>query len=233
MRASCGSSILVAVGLRHLTIQEAVVDAVRARIISGELAAGTRIDQDALAEEFAVSRMPVREALRQLGAEGFVTIVPHRGVIVTQLSEADIEEIFEIRAALEALATRLALGSITVSALAELRSVLAQLDQQDVPEVWIELNDRFHTTIMEGCGRPRLLELIQHYRHLCWPYVRLYVEQPENSSQARAEHHAIVAAIDANDADALEHAVRDHLLNTGRGVSAWASARDGGAPTRR
>ena len=99
--------------LTHLTIQQAVADAVRVRIIAGELEAGTRIDQDALAAEFSVSRMPVREALRQLGAEGFVTIVPHRGAIVTALSPGEVEEIYEIRAALEGVAARHASQELT------------------------------------------------------------------------------------------------------------------------
>ena len=102
-----------AMALTHLTIQQAVADAVRTRVISGQLPAGTRIDQDALAAEFSVSRMPVREALRQLGAEGFVTIVPHRGAIVTALSPAEVEEIYEIRAALEGVAARHASQALT------------------------------------------------------------------------------------------------------------------------
>ena len=83
--------------------------------------AGTRIDQDALAAEFSVSRMPVREALRQLGAEGFVTIVPHRGAIVTALSPAEVEEIYEIRAALEGVAARHASQTLTADDLERLR----------------------------------------------------------------------------------------------------------------
>lgn len=208
--------------LTHLTIQQAVADAVRTRIIRGELPAGERIDQDALAAEFSVSRMPVREALRQLGAEGFVTIVPHRGAIVTALSPSEVEEIYEIRAALEGVAARHASQELTDADLAALRSILAQMRNQQDIDLWVALNADFHDTINRASERPRLLELIQRFREQSQPYIRLYVQRLHRSAQARREHKAIVDALAARDPDAAEAAVRAHLVSTGRAVAGFA-----------
>jgi DNA-binding GntR family transcriptional regulator len=208
--------------LTHLTIQQAVADAVRTRIIRGELPAGERIDQDALAAEFSVSRMPVREALRQLGAEGFVTIVPHRGAIVTALSPSEVEEIYEIRAALEGVAARHASQELTDADLAGLRSILAQMRNQQDIDRWVALNADFHDMINRASQRPRLLELIQRFREQSQPYIRLYVQRLHKSAQARKEHKAIVDALAARDPDAAEAAVRAHLVSTGRAVAGFA-----------
>ncbi len=212
--------------LTHLTIQQAVADAVRTRVISGQLPAGTRIDQDALAAEFSVSRMPVREALRQLGAEGFVTIVPHRGAIVTALSPAEVEEIYEIRAALEGVAARHASQTLTADDLERLRKVLAAMRNEKQIDTWVGLNAEFHNAINQASMRPRLLELIQRFREQSQPYIRLYVQRLHKSAQARKEHRAILEALADRDADRAEAAVRAHLVGTGRAVAAFARAAD-------
>jgi DNA-binding GntR family transcriptional regulator len=212
--------------LTHLTIQQAVADAVRTRVISGQLPAGTRIDQDALAAEFSVSRMPVREALRQLGAEGFVTIVPHRGAIVTALSPAEVEEIYEIRAALEGVAARHASQALTAGDLDRLRKVLAAMRNEKEIDTWVALNAEFHNAINQASMRPRLLELIQRFREQSQPYIRLYVQRLHKSAQARKEHRAILEALADRDADRAESAVRAHLVGTGRAVAAFARAAD-------
>jgi DNA-binding GntR family transcriptional regulator len=212
--------------LTHLTIQQAVADAVRTRVISGQLPAGTRIDQDALAAEFSVSRMPVREALRQLGAEGFVTIVPHRGAIVAALSPAEVEEIYEIRAALEGVAARHASQTLTADDLERLRKVLAAMRNEKQIDTWVALNAEFHNAINQASMRPRLLELVQRFREQSQPYIRLYVQRLHKSAQARKEHRAILEALADRDADRAETAVRAHLVGTGRAVAAFARAAD-------
>jgi DNA-binding GntR family transcriptional regulator len=214
--------------LSHLTIQQAVADAVRTRVISGQLPAGTRIDQDALAAEFSVSRMPVREALRQLGAEGFVTILPHRGAIVTALSPSEVEEIYEIRAALEGVAAHHASQALTSDDLDRLRKVLAAMRNEKQIDTWVALNAEFHNTINQASMRPRLLELIQRFREQSQPYIRLYVQRLHKSAQARKEHRAILEALSDRDADRAEAAVRAHLVGTGRAVAAFARAADEG-----
>jgi DNA-binding GntR family transcriptional regulator len=208
--------------LTHLTLQQAIADAIRSRIISGQLPAGVKIDQDAIAEEFSISRMPVREALRQLGAEGFVTLVPHRGAIVTALSPAEVEEIYDIRAALEGLAARHATGALTAEDLEALSLTLAAMRNEGRTDQWLAMNESFHGTIIRASGRPRLVALIKRHREQSEPYIRLYVHHLHKSSQARDEHEAILAALRERDPDRAAAAVRRHLLSTGRTVATQA-----------
>ena len=212
--------------LTHLTIQQAVADAVRTRIIAGVLPAGTRIDQDALAAEFSISRMPVREALRQLGAEGFLTIVPHRGAIVTALSPDEIVVIYVIRAELVGVAAGHASQALTAGDLDALRRILASMRTEDQIDRWVTLNDEFHNVINQASGRPRLLELIQRLREQSQPYIRLYVQRLHKSAQARKEHKAILDALIDRDAEQAEIAVRAHLISTGRAVAGYTRSAD-------
>ncbi|HTN98462.1 MAG TPA: GntR family transcriptional regulator, partial [Nordella sp.] len=107
-------------GLHHRTIASAVVDALRRRILDGEFAAGAQLRQDSLAKEFGVSRIPIREALLQLDAEGLVKILPHRGAVVSELSVAEIKELFDLRALLEPRLLRLSAPHLTEKDYAEL-----------------------------------------------------------------------------------------------------------------
>ena len=97
--------------------------------------------------------MPIREALRQLGAEGFVTIVPHRGAIVTALSPTEVEEVYEIRAVLEALASRMAVSALTEHDLEKLAGILEAMHDEEQIDTWVTLNDRFHNTIIQASNR--------------------------------------------------------------------------------
>lgn len=205
--------------IAHRTLQDFIAEQVRERIRNGKLPAGAKIDQKALAAEFSVSRMPIREALRQLDAEGYVTLLPHRGAVVTKLSAAEIEETYEIRAVLEGLAARLALPNLDSSALAHIRELLdAMASTEDVHE-WVALNGEFHDQIERHGDRRLLLELIHRLRGQCEPYVRMYVHLLHRSKQAQREHEAIFAACESGSPDTLEAAVRNHLRATGLGLA--------------
>lgn len=219
--------------LRHRTIQDFLTDTLRARIVSGELSAGTRIDQDALATEFAISRMPVREALRALDAEGFVTLIPHRGAIVSSLSPAEIEEIYQMRAVLEGLASRLALPHLTKSNFAQLETLLATMSSTSDIHKWVRCNAEFHGIIEQACGRSRLLELIVRLRHQTEPYVRMYVHLLHGEKRATSEHRTIVDACIRRDESAVEASVREHLLNTGVSVAAHLKRQEADAEESR
>jgi DNA-binding GntR family transcriptional regulator len=206
--------------LRHKTIQDFLTDTLRSRIVSGELPAGTRIDQDALAAEFSISRMPVREALRALDAEGFVTLKPHRGAVVSSLSPTEVDEIYQMRAVLEGLASRLALTHLTESHFAQLEALLNTMSSTSDVHKWVRCNAEFHGVIEEACGRSRLLELIVRLRHQTESYVRMYVHLLHGEERAITEHRRIVDACLRGDEAAVEASVREHLLNTGVGVVA-------------
>lgn len=207
--------------MEHRTLPAALAATLRDRIISGVLIAGSKIDQQALAEEFSVSRMPVREALRQLDAEGFVTLVPHRGAVVSELSPSQIEEVFEMRSVLEALACGLSVSRLTDADCASLRDILVSLRQTSEVHDWSTLNAEFHMTLAAACDRPRLLEQIALLRRQSQPYVRMYVKHLQRDAVADREHTEILEAATERDVYRTEQLVRQHLMNTGRAVARY------------
>src|SRR3954453_2222223 len=112
------------IGAQHLPLRDQVLGALRNAIINGEYTPGERLTEDRLAEDFGVSRNPVREALRVAEAEGFVVILPRRGAVVASPSSTAIEDIFAVRQRLEPLAARLAAERATPRGIAGLRSLL-------------------------------------------------------------------------------------------------------------
>src|ERR1700726_1444937 len=111
-------------GIPRQSLPSAVADKLREQIIRGEIPEGAQLRQDAIATQYQVSRIPVREALRQLDAEGLITIVPNRGAVVPELSPDDIEELFSIRALLEPEVLKLSIPRLTQADFAEAEAVL-------------------------------------------------------------------------------------------------------------
>jgi DNA-binding GntR family transcriptional regulator len=207
--------------IKHRTLDGYVVEEIRSRIVSGDLPAGTRIDQQALSEELGISRMPVREALRRLAAEGFVELISHRGALVTKLSDAEIIEIYEMRAVLQGLAARLAVPNFTDQHLEALPDLLEKMETTTELGTWVDLNRTFHDVIELPCGAQRLLSLIERLAQQCAPYVQIALHYLEARKSTAQEHREIYDACLARDADVLEHAVRRHLSAWGRHVARY------------
>ena len=143
------SSLDSAIPRQSLT--SAVADKLRDQIIRGVIPEGAQLRQDAIANQFKVSRIPVREALRQLDAEGLITILPNRGAIVPALSPEDIEELFSIRALLEPEVLKLSIPHLTEEdfsrADAVLRQYVKELRRDDHVSAWGRLNWEFHSIL--------------------------------------------------------------------------------------
>jgi DNA-binding GntR family transcriptional regulator len=207
--------------IKHRTLDSFVVEEVRERIVSGVLEGGTKIDQQALAEELGVSRMPVREALRRLSAEGFVELISHRGAIVAQLSPEEIIEIYEMRGVLQGLASRLAVPNYTDEGIEAIGKILETMDKTKDVTKWTELNRTFHERIESPSNARHLIQLIERLTQQCAPYLQISVRYLHAEESAVESHHAIYEACVARDADALEQAVRAHLSNWGRDVAGY------------
>jgi DNA-binding GntR family transcriptional regulator len=201
------------------TRDEYVAQQIRDAIRRGEIEPGYRLDQNELAELFDVSRSPVREAIRTLAAEGLVTVYPHRGAVVAELSREELEEVVFIRSTLEGLAARLSVPSIDDQRIERLQTVLQQLDEV-VEDEWATLNREFHHTIYRAVERPRLLSFIQQLRNISAPYVRRYITSPDRLETARIGHHRIFEACQKRDGDAAEIETQKHL----EGVFAYINA---------
>jgi DNA-binding GntR family transcriptional regulator len=187
------------VQLEYRTLQEIITEKLRDAILRGELQPGEKLVQDELARRFGVSRMPIREAFRTLEGEGLVTFHPHRGVVVTELSVEEIEEVFAVMNMTEEVAD-------------ELRQLLAQSEAaQDEPDRYLDLNSVFHYTFFNAAQRPRLVALIRDLRNTVQPYLRLHLTAKGRLQGSLAEHWAIYEACIAGDAEETESLAQAHL----------------------
>jgi DNA-binding GntR family transcriptional regulator len=213
--------------IKHRTLDGLVAEEIRERIISGALPAGTRIDQQALTEELGVSRMPIREALRHLAAEGFVVLVSHRGAIVAKLSPAEIVELYEMRGVLQGLASRMAVPHLTDKDLKELERLLDLMENTKEFRKWSKLNQDFHNRIESRSEAQHLISLIQRLTQQCAPYLQISVQYLHAEESAGELHRAIYQACVARDPEAAEQAVRAHLASWGRQIAGFVEEERG------
>ena len=174
------------------TVAERAADELRRKIIAGELPEGFQLRQDALAAEFGVSRIPVREALVQLEGEGLVRIVPHKGAVVSELSVDEISELFMLRGLLEPLLLKKSAPRLTPADFAELDAILAEykqeLDAQHMTR-WGELNTRLHDVLLSRAAQPRTSAIVASLLQQTDRYTRLQLSLSAESVQRAEEEH--------------------------------------------
>ena len=181
--------------LGHRTLSSAIVEQLRRDILDGTYAAGEQLRQDALAASFQVSRIPVREALFQLEAEGLVLIEPHKGAIVSAFSLEEIDDVFDLRVLLEprllaSSAPRLTADDFTeISALdAEFTAAIAM---QDVAQ-WGQLNARFHQALYRHARQPRTLAIVTALLQTSDRFTRLQMNRAPALTRAESEHRRLL-----------------------------------------
>lgn len=211
---------------RNRTSQEHAVAWLRAAIVARELRPGARVVQEEVAERIGVSVVPVREALRVLEQEGQLTYRPRRGYFVTELAIADLEEIYALRALLEARAVRHSLPALDAESLERMelaaRDCVAAAAAGDVAAE-LEANRRFHFAIMDAPGQPHALRLIRTLWESTEAYRALYYNDAGERDATVAAHDRIMDAVRAGDPEpliALLDAHRDRALEVLRGVLA-------------
>lgn len=198
------------------TVTSAAVTELRRRIISGSVAAGEALRQDALAREFGISRIPIREAFHQLAAEGLVTLHPHRGAVVTTLSAADIAELFDLRAMLEPDLIRRAVPRLQASDFIEAGRILAHYETAirdgDV-DAWGELNTEFHLALYRAADRNQTLDLVRVLLAKSDRCTRVQLAMSDGATtRARHEHETLLAHCRTGDADGAAKLTLDHVL---------------------
>jgi len=202
---------------QYASRKDLVLKLLRAAILDGRLKAGQRLDQNEIAETFNVSRMPVREALKQLEAEGFVTIYPYRKVEVTRLDLSEVSDLFAIRGTLERLAAGRAIEHMTAQTFDELRVILLEMDTLvdavSDADGWAELNRKFHYLINSASRSPRLMEAITTYRDKVDRYIRVYFSRG-GRTHSQLEHWAILRALEARDRAKAEQLIESHANST-------------------
>lgn len=208
----------------HKQLRRVVADRIKASILDGSLKPGEWLRQERLAQEFGVSQMPVREALKELAAEGLVEHAPYRGVQVVAFSADDVADLYAARSFLEGMAARHAAKHITAEALADLRALQARMAEKlgpaDLPE-YLELNRRFHQLICAASGRAYLIRLLNQmwaaFPTMLWGNVAATLQQrpAERNANDLAEHPALLDALERRDAAAAERRMRAHVEATG------------------
>lgn len=196
------------------TSAEEIRREIAARIIAGQLAPGTALDETQMAADFAVSRTPVREALRLLGASGLVEQRPHARAIVAQPSEAKLRGMFEVMGDLEALCAGKAAVAMTRDerrALDELHTRMAAIVHAGDAARYAEANDAFHSTIYDGAHNDYLAEITRATRTRLQPFRRAQFGALGRLGKSHAEHGLIVEAILRGDADSAAIAMHSHI----------------------
>jgi DNA-binding GntR family transcriptional regulator len=196
----------------HRPLRDVVCDAIRFQIVNGDHLPGARLVEDRLAEELGVSRNPVREALRDLKAEGFVEMIPRRGAVVSVLSVREAEEIFEVRSALDALAARLAARKCGPEQRAALHQILddtkAALAAGERGTLSV-LNTEFHGLIVEIAQNSCLHDLWYPLRgRMQWIFSRTVVQRGNHSFE---EHFELAEAILERNEERAAHLALDHI----------------------
>lgn len=197
-------------------LYQEVAERLRQRIFAHELPPGSWIDEQRLAEEYGISRTPLREALKVLASEGLVTLKPRRGCYVTEISEQDLNDIFPLLALLEGRAVIEAMQRAKADDIEELETLHDRLERaarDGKTQRFFETNQEFHQKLQELSGNRWMLNLIQHLRKVMKLSRAISLSHEGRLQQSLDEHRIIMSAIKGGQAEAAESAMRDHLLN--------------------
>lgn len=198
---------------RPTTTAAWILDNLRAAILQGRMAAHSLVRQDEIATTYGVSRMPVREAIRSLEAEGLVIVRPNRGSFVAPLDPDDAAEIFDIRASLEALALRRSIPNMNEARKQAATDALAALERA-APSEASALHRDFHLSLYAGAGG-RLLRLIGQHIDAAERYLRLEATLVGTMDEDRYEHRALLDATLAGDVRGATRLIERHVAGTG------------------
>ena len=204
------------------SLTSAVADKLRDQIIRGEIPEGAQLRQDAIATQYHVSRIPDREALRQLDAEGLISIVPNRGAVVPALSPDDIRELFSIRALLEPEVLKLSIPHLKDEDLSQAEAVLAkymsELKREDHVSAWGRLNWQFHSILYSRANQPRFMAIIRNVNNSGERYTRLQLYLTHGMKRANEEHHQILDFCRQRDVTAACKLLRQHIQYAGESL---------------
>lgn len=201
------------------TVRERAARELRNRILTGELAPGTRLDLDAITAEFATSRTPVREALLELSYEGLVQVAPRSGVTVIGIRPEDVLDSFTILGVLTGQAAAWAAERLTPDDVAQLRTLAADVEALRGSDRIGDANWQFHQEIHRAAHSPQLLIQIRHAARVV-PTNFLTVF-PEHEHHSLEDHQKLVAALAEREAEAARAIAERHVLDAGRSLADW------------
>lgn len=199
-------------------------------ILDQRLKPGSKLSVPRLAQQLAVSRTPVKEAIERLGQEGLVTTLPNRGAFVAIIRPEDVEEIYQMREMLEGLASRLAALKIDPGMMAELRRLLEQgeaaVRRGDIT-AHTSFDLEFHRLIRERAGNRRLIRALDNLQDQIRVVFRTSAIIPGRMAMAIEEHSRIIEALESGEADHAEEITRDHVRRIREAVLKYIAGRRG------
>lgn len=210
-----------------------VYEKIRQGIIKGTLKPGQKLVMAALAKKFKTSETPIREAIRRLESDGYVTFTPHAGAVVTEINRQELSEIYLIRISLEALATRLAVPFISQEDLIWLKKKNEEMKaviEKDRYDQLARLNKAFHLRIYKAAPFPRLYKMISNLWDAFerWPSVFTYI--PERAASAIREHEQIIEALETADVDRADDLMKEQKKKSLEALQQYMVQRSTGSP---
>jgi len=202
----------------HKTRTQVVVEVLRERILSGDIIAGKPLRQSALAAELNVSRIPIREALLQLEAEGLVKFEAHKGATAAKLSSSQVRELFDLRALIETDLLAKSIVKMTDEDLINAREMLNQLEESfhhvNSSNLWSDLNTQFHASLYTAAQCPNTMEIVQNLNSNCDRYIRLHLLQLGGIPRAEHQHRELLKYCEARDVEGACAVLSDHILGS-------------------
>ena len=200
----------------YLPLRDVVFNTLREAILKGELKPGERLMEMHLATKLGVSRTPIREAIRMLEHEGLAVTIPRKGAQVAKMTEKDLQDVLEVRDALDALAVVCACRRMTDAQFVELKEAMKAFEDatrtEDVRKI-VETDEAFHDVIYASAENPKLVNIINSAREQMYRYRYEYVKNPSVYSQLIAEHKQIIEGFDRRDEEFLKGIMHVHLTN--------------------
>ena len=204
-----------------LPLRDVVFNTLRAAILKGELQPGERLMELQLAAKLGVSRTPIREAIRMLEQEGLAVTIPRKGAEVAKMTLKDMEDVLEVREALDELAAQIACTKMNEQQMAELIRIKDEFekntDSSDVKLI-AETDERFHDIMYESRDNAKLVVLLNNLREQIYRYRVEYLKNKDNYPALIQEHEEIVEALKAHDKDKVTEAMHKHVMNQAMAV---------------
>lgn len=205
----------------YLPLRDVVFKTLRDAILRGKLKPGERLMELKLASELGVSRTPIREAIRMLEQEGLAITIPRKGAEVAKMTEKDMEDVLQIREALDALAVQIACDKMTEQQLSklsfEVKSFKRSIEANDLQRI-ISCDVEFHDIIYQSTNNPKLISLINSLREQMYRYRVEYLKDPKNYPVLSKEHEDIARALNERDKEKVTKLMSEHIRNQAEAV---------------
>jgi DNA-binding GntR family transcriptional regulator len=196
---------------RHLTLRERIVEFVKDSVVSGKLKPGERVPESEIADRFGISRTPIREAFRQLESEGFLTMIPRKGAVVSPITGKDVREFYAIKSLLEGYAAGIACARLTEKDIKKLKDLNAEMEKsadKNNVKAFFNLDNRFHEVFLKACGNEKLITVTHQTVQQFERFRVTALSLPGRMQNSVRQHAEIIRALEARDEERVAGLVR-------------------------